>query len=97
MHGGTAAEAGFDPRAMLEATIEALGRMDVSALEALIAEAETMARMRVRVSQADAEQAFALKAALGELLRSTERSLRMLRGLREAGVRRIEEGGAWER
>jgi len=96
MHGGTAAEAGFDPRAMLEATIEALGRMDVSALEALSAEAETVARMRVKVSRADAGRALALKNALGELLRSTERSLRMLRGLREAGVRRIEEGGAWE-
>jgi hypothetical protein len=97
MHGGTVAESSFDPRAILEATIEALGRMDVSALEALSAEAETMARTRVRVSQTDAGRALALKDALGELLRSTERSLRMLRGLREAGVRRIEEGGAWER
>ena len=97
MRAGTTAEAGFDPQAMLQATIDALGTMDVSALEALSAEAETMARMRAKVSRADANRALALKGALGELLQSTERSLRMLRGLREAEVRRIEEGGSWER
>jgi hypothetical protein len=89
-------EANFDPRAMLHATIEALGRMDVSALEVLSAEADAMSRMRVRVHRADAGRALALKEALVELLRSTERSLRMLRGLHEAGVYRIGEDGKWE-
>lgn len=94
---GAITEAGFDPRAMLQSTIDALGRMDVAALEALSAEADAVARMRVRVAQADMGAALALKEALGELLRSTERSLRMLHGLREAVAWRIEEDWKWER
>jgi len=81
--------AGPDVKELLRATIEALGTMDVVALEALSVQAEAVAGMRLRMD------AVRLKAALGELLRSTERSLSMLRGLREARVRRLEEGATW--
>jgi hypothetical protein len=90
-------EAEFDPRELLRATIDALGTMDVVALEALSAEAEKIATMRIRLKHADVREVISLKGALGELLRSTERSLRMLRGLREAGLRQIEEGSVWAR
>ena len=90
------AEQEFDPRAMLRATVEALGRMDVVALEELRAQAAEMASLRVRLKHADVREAIALKDALGELLQSTERSLRMLRGLHEARVRKVEEE-TWER
>ncbi len=86
----------FDPREILQATVEALGRMDVVALEALSAQAEKAASLRVRLKQEDAREALALRDAVGELLRSTERSLRMLRGLHEARVRKVEED-TWER
>jgi hypothetical protein len=86
-----------DPQRLLRATIDALSRMDVSALMKLGAEAEQMAALRVRMAPADAGQALALKAALAELLQSTERSLRMLRGLHDTGIRRIEEQSTWER
>lgn len=87
--------AGPDVKELLRATIEALGTMDVVALEALSVQAEAVAGMRLRMDAVDAEEAIRLKAALGELLRSTERSLSMLRGLREARVRRLEEGATW--
>ena len=87
----------FDPQRLLRATIDALGRMDVSALMKLGAEAEAMAMLRPQLSPTAAAQVLALKQALAELLQSTERSLRMLRGLHEAGVRRIEEQATWER
>ena len=90
------AEQEFDPRAILGATVEALVRMDVEALEILSAQAETVANSRVRLKRADVHGAVALKDALGELLQSTERSLRMLRGLHETRVRKAEEG-TWER
>jgi len=87
----------FDPQRLLRATIDALGSMDVSALMKLGAEAEAMAKLRPQMTSTDAAQSLALKQALAELLQSTERSLRMLRGLHEAGVRRIEEQATWER
>ncbi len=90
-----AAAAGPDVKELLRATIEALGTMDVVALEALSVQAEAIAGMRLRMDAANAEESIRLRAALGELLRSTERSLSMLRGLREARVRRLEEGAAW--
>jgi hypothetical protein len=94
---GVEGKAEFDPRELLRATIDALGTMDVVALEALSAEAEKIATMRIQMKHADVKEAISLKGALGELLRSTERSLRMLRGLREAGLRQIEEGSVWAR
>jgi hypothetical protein len=86
----------FDPREMLQATLEALGSMDVVALETLSARATAMAGARVRLKQADAREAVALKNTLAGLLQSTERSLRMLRGLQETRVRKLEEE-TWER
>jgi hypothetical protein len=87
--------AGQDMKELLQATIEALGKMDVAALEALSLRAEAIVGMRLRVDAVDANEAIRLKTALGDLLSSTERSLSMLRGLREARVRRLEEGMAW--
>jgi hypothetical protein len=95
--GRPGSEQEFDPCEILRATVEALGRMDLAALEALSAQAAALASLRVRLKQANAREAVSLKEALGELLRSTERSLRMLRGLHEARVRRIEEATTWER
>jgi hypothetical protein len=83
-----------DPRWMLQATVEALSTMDVEALRSLCALAEEMELRRAKVSRESAVEALMMKQALGELLRSTERSLRMLRGIHEARVRRVEEE-AW--
>ena len=82
---------------LLRATVDALGAMDTEALEALSVEAEALAKERRPLSAGQAAEAMALKGALGELLASTERSLRMLRGLREQGLRKMEEGAGWER
>jgi len=71
--------------------------MDVSALMKLGAEAEEMAKLRIQMNPTDAAQAVALKQALAELLQSTQRSLRMLRGLHDTSIRRIEEQATWER
>ena len=87
----------FDPQRLLQSTIDALSHMDISALMKLGAEAEAMAMLRPQLNPTAAAQVLALKQALAELLQSTERSLRMLRGLHEAGVRRIEEQATWER
>ena len=89
-------EATFDPRTLLKATIGALGTMNVSALESLKVQAETVATQRVGLRDADVAEALMMKQALEDLLGSTERSLRVLRGMHEAGVRRVEDA-AWAR
>jgi hypothetical protein len=94
--GEVAAESSFDLGEMLRATIEALGRMDAAELEILRAKAEAIAAKRLQLSAADAKEALTMKQALGELLLSTERSLRVLRGMHDARVRRTEET-AWAR
>jgi hypothetical protein len=94
--GEVASESNFDPCEMLRATIEALGRMDAAELETLHAKAEVIATKRFQLSAADAKEALAMKQALGELLLSTERSLRVLRGMHDARVRHAEET-AWAR
>jgi len=97
MPGEQASALEFNPHRLLQSTIDALGRMDVSALMKLVAEAEEMSKLRPQMSPADAAQAVALKQVLAELLQSTQRSLRMLRGLHDTRVRRIEEQAKWER
>ena len=97
MSGEQASALEFNPHRLLQSTIDALGRMDVSALMKLGAEAEEMAKLRIQMSPTDAAQAIALKQALVELLQSTQRSLRMLRGLHDTSIRRIEEQATWER
>jgi hypothetical protein len=93
---GEAAESSFDPHEMLRATIEALGRMDAAELETLRAKAESRVAKGLQLSPADAKEALVMRQALGELLLSTQRSLRMLRGMHDARVRRAEET-AWVR
>ena len=95
-------ERGVELTGLLRATVEALGVMDAAALEGLRAEALLIAAMGKRPSVFEARRALALQDALGELLRSTDRSLRMLRGLRDAGLRRagfesMNGAMAWER
>ncbi len=97
MSGEQASALEFNPNRLLQSTIDALSRMDVSALMKLGAEAEEMAKLRIQMSSTDAAQAVALKQALAELLQSTQRSLRMLRGMHDMSVRRIEEQATWER
>jgi len=89
-------EADVDLAELLRATVEALGTMDVVALERLSAEAEKISSRRILVSPAAAGEVRKFQGALGELLQSTERSLRMLRGLHDAGLRRMEDA-TWER
>ena len=90
-------EAEVDLAELLRATVEALGTMDVVALERLSAEAEKISSRRVAVSPAAAVKVREFQGALGELLQSTERSLRMLRGLHDAGLRKMEEDATWDR
>ena len=87
----------YDLAGLLRATVDALGAMDREALEALSAEAEEIAKHREKLKAGDLKEAVVLKGALGELLLSTERSLKMLRGLQAGGLRRLEEGVAWDR
>ena len=81
-------EPGVELTELLRATVEALGAMDVVALEGLKAEAVMISVAGKRPSGMEALRALALQNALGELLRSTDRSLRMLSGLRDVGLRR---------
>jgi len=68
--------------------------MDADALEGLAAEAEAIAQRRESLDRGSLAEVMAMQGALGELLKSTERSLRMLRGMRGDG---FEDGLAWQR
>jgi hypothetical protein len=81
---------------LLREAVDALGAMDAETLRALCVEAEGLSKMDFQRNASEHRRAVELKGALAELLASTERSLRMLRGMREKSLRQIEEGVVWD-
>lgn len=67
---------------LLRSTIKALSTLDDTALEELLAKAESVSAKTRKIQIADIEEATALRQTLGELLSSTSRSLGTLEHLR---------------